>query len=251
MLTSATLDSYQAGARAVRAKSLGSLALGAAALAGVTTEASAAIQVFTLSGQNVSTTGSVDTVYFSAETGVSSFSAVSITGGSANFRTTAIPIYDELNNIVGNYVNAKLADGASNRVTISFGSNSPVPYLTAPRNFVFGEAINGAPTFASSVYFNNGYDMAAAWNGVTGYVGTKIDFGPGNIHYGWLKMTVAANATSITLNQIAYNDVAGEGITAGQTSNIPEPATSAALLGLGAAGLAAYRRRKHIARAAA
>jgi hypothetical protein len=45
--------------------------------------------------------------------------------------------------------------------------------------------------------------------------------------------------------------VAGGAIQAGQTSaTVPEPASSAVLLAAGAAGLALYRQRKNIRRAA-
>ena len=83
-----------------------------------------------------------------------------------------------------------------------------------------------------------------SFNDTTGkYMGLKFDI-DGNTHYGWIQLDVNATVTEAHISGYAYNDVAGSPISAGQgEAQIPEP-SSLALLALGAAGIAARRRRK-------
>jgi PEP-CTERM motif len=77
-----------------------------------------------------------------------------------------------------------------------------------------------------------------------GYLG--FEFGPtGGEHVGWVAMSVANSFPNFAahITGYAYDTVAGQTIRAGQTSAVPEPGTLA-LLALGAAGLAALRKRK-------
>ena len=65
-----------------------------------------------------------------------------------------------------------------------------------------------------------------------------------------VKLQTNADATTITVLAMGYNDTPGASILAGQgLAAVPEPASSAALLALGAAGLVAYRQRKKLQRA--
>ena len=90
-------------------------------------------------------------------------------------------------------------------------------------------------------------------NGVNGYFGFKFtDAGLANAYYGWaeLNLTGSGYSGTMTINRWAYNNVAGQSIKVGQTagdnpSNVPEPDTlSLTLLGLGAGGVRAWRKRK-------
>jgi hypothetical protein len=96
----------------------------------------------------------------------------------------------------------------------------------------------------------------AATNG-TGYAGLRLTL-LGEEHYGWMQISVPANIADgsnltgqITLVDWAYCTVPGPTINAGQTSGecgaraeVPAPAMPALLLiGMGAAGLAQWRRR--------
>ena len=91
--------------------------------------------------------------------------------------------------------------------------------------------------------------MPALWNSVTSYVGFRVST-TGGFFYGWANVTSDTNATHITLNSFGISDVVNGSITAGQgVGAIPEPASSATLLAAGAAGLALYRKRKHLQRA--
>jgi hypothetical protein len=80
------------------------------------------------------------------------------------------------------------------------------------------------------------------WNATpaAGDVGLSIVRG-GDTYYGWADIIVNPDYT-ITLNAFGYDDTPGESEIAGP---VPEP-SSIELLALGAAGIAAYRRRRKI-----
>lgn len=88
---------------------------------------------------------------------------------------------------------------------------------------------------------------AGSWaNSVTGLAGFAFDIG-GSEHFGWIRFHVDGypyGTRTFTAIDWAYEDVAGAAIKAGATA-VPEPAgLGLALLGGGAAGLAAWRRRR-------
>ena len=79
-------------------------------------------------------------------------------------------------------------------------------------------------------------------NFVTGpnYLGFRFE-SAGQLLYGWAEIDIFGG--DLQISRWAYEDVAGRGIHVGSISSVPEPATLA-LLGLGAAGLLAFRNRK-------
>ena len=87
-------------------------------------------------------------------------------------------------------------------------------------------------------------------SGIPGFFGFRFtDAGLTNQFYGWAELNLdTASPGTATINRWAYNDVAGQSIKAGdtgQSSAVPEPGTlSLTLLGLGAGGVRAWRKRK-------
>lgn len=51
------------------------------------------------------------------------------------------------------------------------------------------------------------------------FLGANFTVGP-NTHYGWVRLTVAADATTVTIKDYAYNTQAATGINAGQMVNL-------------------------------
>ena len=79
-------------------------------------------------------------------------------------------------------------------------------------------------------------------------MGLKFKIGS-DMHYGWVQIDVNRTVTQAVIKAYAYQDIPigqpGGTLTAGQTAStaVPEP-SGLALLALGAAGIAARRRRK-------
>lgn len=75
----------------------------------------------------------------------------------------------------------------------------------------------------------------------------------GGPYYGWMQLSRNADSSTGTLIQWAYNSVSGAAVTAGQTSAVPEPAATSALIGCAATaavGLAWWRKRRRRASSA-
>lgn len=79
-----------------------------------------------------------------------------------------------------------------------------------------------------------------------GYLGFSFTKDGTDLFYGWAKMTIGVPNNGFTIDGWAYNNIAGASIQVGEgASSVPEPATpSLLLIGLGAGGLRAWRRRK-------
>ncbi len=141
-----------------------------------------------------------------------------------------------------------------NRVNVSFASTKA---SWRGRNFwgnngaealSNGDDVNagsqwGHSNFGASSYYGNmasSYDTSGNFLDTSGkYIGVRFDIG-GNTHYGWIQVNVPGVPDSATITGYAYQDTADAQITAGA---IPEPG-SLALLALGAAGLAAWRKKR-------
>ncbi len=230
-----SLASYQRSARAVGAKSAGALTLGASALALFPHDVSAAVTVFTPTSNNLA---SVDNgrsnlyVWFNFQTGQLSPNSFSGTQGYIYVQTNRSYIKDSSSTL----------DIAVNSLT--------VPSSAYAKPLAQGDAINGNLFHYRGMFNEHGASPSTLWNNVTGYVGFRVST-TGGFFYGWANVTSDSNATHITLNSFGISDVVNGSITAGEgLTAIPEPASSAALLAAGAAGVALYRKRKHLQRAA-
>jgi hypothetical protein len=95
-----------------------------------------------------------------------------------------------------------------------------------------------------------------AGNGAAAFAGLELDVN-GQTHYGWIELSFTDAPSrgdqpqSLTVLAYALNDIAGQSILTGETSNsssptpnTPEPSTMAmAVLAAGSAGVLAWRRR--------
>ena len=123
-----------------------------------------------------------------------------------------------------------------------------------PANVVIGPTMAGyqfgAASYRGITSFGNIRTNLKGFNNlINGYFGFQFtDAGLSNTFYGWAEININAPAHSYTINRWAYNTVAGQSIKVGdtgQTSAVPEPGTlSLTLLGLGAGGVRAWRKRK-------
>lgn len=100
--------------------------------------------------------------------------------------------------------------------------------------------------------------LAGPWLGQTGFAGIALLDEGDNNRFGWVQLTVPdtfATGSTLTVVDWAYCDIPNTVIQAGSTegvcASVPEPSVpSLVLLGLGAAGLAGWRRRRAAARLA-
>ncbi len=198
-------------------------AIGAAAFAGRTTTAHTAI-IYT-DPPDISVPNNIDGVYLDLTTGQASLS--SIAGYDLNpFAVTA-----------GMSILTPM-DGGGALADVGGPAGEPVALAA------------GALIGADSPY-RDGATVATNFR-VTGteFLGLRfVNDDTGAINYGWVEFTTTGNTGfPATINRFAYEDT-GASILAGQTAAVPEPGTTAMLgtLGIGAAGLRAWRRRQKAA----
>ncbi|MCU0433196.1 MAG: T9SS type A sorting domain-containing protein [Bacteroidia bacterium] len=94
-----------------------------------------------------------------------------------------------------------------------------------------GDSIRPSAPDWQNATINNGTQYLAAvapqpgpafgnWIGVSDkYIGIRFAAGA-QTHYGWARLSVSANGQQITIKEYAYNSVAGQGLTAGQTTAV-------------------------------
>lgn len=152
-----------------------------------------------------------------------------------------IPYSSDASNDVDALVNAgaglvydgPTTDPFSNVAALSFGS-----LIGTGDNFGSGGKLVAYDTVNS--------DVDGDWSatGASNYLGFYFT-GPDGIQYGWADISTTATATtsSFEILSYAYETNPGMSISAGQTSELPEP-SSLVMLALGGAGLIALRRRK-------
>jgi hypothetical protein len=224
-----------------------SLTLKFSALAGVAVSASATAQAAVVPsltvGSGITPPASVGSFYWDVD------------GDSiADFRL----LHGSLSEVSINEANFDDANGGrlvGERIVTAYGSSvrgDAIKKLTAGfivganmPGFDFGTSPQTSVTMTSSG--NIGNDAAAqGWSfGDTGYFGFKFTSGP-DTFYGWgvLSITGSPIGQGFIITEAYYENTPGLSIEVGSLTSIPEPASAAALLGLGAAGIAAWRRRR-------
>lgn len=244
----AAFSLYRKSARSVGAKSAVGLAAGAAALAAAGSARAQAI-AYTFSSGNVGTLDG-SRLYLDFAHGTVS-STIGPIGG----------IDDEFEIIFGRN-DPTYGDGLVSRIQ-GFGfTHGHIQFYQTGNYYVpvkleRGDKV-GAGTMVYAEFNTYGSTGAApAWANVHGgYVGVNFRLNPNdnsNVYYGWIKVDTDEDAMTVTVEAFGYNQTpfaasfAGDGLP----SPVPEPASEAALLAAGAAGLALYRQRKGKARAAA
>ena len=163
----------------------------------------------------------------------------------------------KLNGTNSSRVAARLnSDGARGQGLVQKNSQSGSVFQNLALNVVVGPSLGAGYKFGSASqsdrWVASSRKIAGTANGfssgVPGYIGFKFtDAGGSNLYYGWAEITIDAPNTAYTINEWAYNSTAGGSISVGDTgvSAVPEPsALSLALIGLGAGGVLAWRRRK-------
>jgi hypothetical protein len=136
--------------------------------------------------------------------------------------------------------------------TVATGPSGVVNAIKLAPGFVVGPTL-ASGFFNSAIarwYFSSaGSAEGPFYNGTTGYLGLRFDgdTGAGGTQYAWVKVRFDRASPKITMNVLewAYDD-SGAAIAVGDTgAAVPAPATPLlTLLGLGAMGVAAYRRRR-------
>ena len=104
---------------------------------------------------------------------------------------------------------------------VGFDNNaSSFPYFYAS-NLAVGTLVdsNNSVNFLARTDFNYDgcYSNSQFCDGNDGYVGLHFKIGT-ETHYGWIRIQVAASGESIIIKDFAYNSVAGEPITVGDTT---------------------------------
>jgi len=158
-------------------------------------------------------------------------------GGGAEFSI----LFNTYTNVVGILAQSANASWRGDASLTTWGSGG----VSALNN---GDEVNAGTKWGQKTNANTGnlaMYYSSAWYGgyfrgtTNKYLGVKFNIGTDTV-YGWIQVQVPdADASKAIITGYAYNDDDGGSITAGA---IPEPG-SLALLALGAAGLAAWRKK--------
>lgn len=206
-------------------------------------------------------TDSPVTIDFNHPTGIGNAVTWSVDGSHSTFKLfnnngngSFFLVLSSAGSLLGRGLVRQDAQGTYNRRFVNLGLGFKVgPSLAAGYNFG-GRANDRSMLSRITVGTHNGIAISPnAKNfasGVDGFFGFRFtDAGGTNEFYGWAELNLnTASPGTVTINRWAYNNVAGDSIKVGQTTDnnpVPEPGTlSLALLGLGAGGVRAWRCRK-------
>ncbi len=188
-------------------------------------------------------------IYFAEDVTTAPGSAIYFNPLNGHIDTGLMPgDYELITDLEGAKTAARLMTAGANEFAVS-PFTSMASASSASRLFLndlIGPSLkfaNFASTLASNSFQHFGHFEPQP---TTGYVGLRITDGTGTF-YGWADITVNSDLT-ITLTSLGADNSGGSIAAGSGTSNTPEPA-SIMLLVLGAAGLAAYRRKGIAARA--
>ncbi len=175
---------------------------------------------------------------------------ISVYGGGGVLPTSTTINFngDGVNDVTLRGKNLSFADGtgATAQFVTTTAGGAGLAKLPFDAQISSASPFSTLSTGSGSVQFASGnWGTASSTN--TGYFGFSFVTG-GNTYYGWAQATYTASDRG-TIVDWAYNSTPGASILVGQTSSIPEPATTAMLMSVVALGGATWWKKRQRGRA--